>query len=140
MKWDDAIKAVNSRFTYKSDKKNYTIPEVWKFLGKTGEGDCEDYSLTVLWLVCEKNILKFFKLLLTGEYKLHFVKMSSGAGHLVMEHNGMFVDNIVKKPVVKEFLEQHYKYKFVYRYIFPHVVIKMVFGFVIGSVVNLFRR
>lgn len=140
MDWKDAIKAVNSRFKYKRDRENYGISEVWKFLGKTGEGDCEDYSLTVLWLAADQSIVTFFKLLWSGEYRLHYVNTSSGAGHLVMEHKGLFVDNVVKKPVTKDQLVGVLKYKFRYHYRFPHILLKMGVGYVIGSTVNLFRK
>ena len=57
-----AIKTVADRFTYTPDPK-ILIGDVWKVDEPAADGkfhgDCEDFSLTVFWYMCDKNIFSY---------------------------------------------------------------------------------
>lgn len=79
------IKAVNKKFTYKTDEVLYAHEEVWAGgLDEDGFGDCEDYSLEV-----RKKC--------GGD--MYFCRIS-GAGHAVLKlPNGKWIDNVYRKPM-----------------------------------------
>ena len=131
MKIDEALKLLNSKFSYKSDK--YKKFDTWNILHGDGkwEGDCEDYSLTLMWLLSDKNILKFIWNVTTFKFLMWFVTMPSGVGHAVVRINGFYYDNIQKKATTREEMEKQ-GYVFKFPMIFPIVYFKLVSTWVFG--------
>jgi hypothetical protein len=86
---DKAVQLVNTFWQYEPDGRI----DRWAF---RSPGDCENYSLLVL-----KNIAgserEARKWLLRGKAHIWYVKTLSGAGHAVLEYEGRFVDNRIKK-------------------------------------------
>lgn len=129
----EALKILNSKFVYKRDPRYL---DVWTVMHGDGkwEGDCEDYSITLMWLLADRNILKFLWNILVFKQLMWFVKAPSGEGHAVVRINGMYYDNIQRKATTKEELERQ-GYKFVFPMIFPFVYLKLVFSYTIGWLV-----
>lgn len=89
-------------FVYVKDRGEY-----WQILtpGKGGKyrGDCEDFSLTALYLL-EGSLWNFWKALLTRKAKMCFCKYK-GTGHAVLRYEGRYIDNIQKSWNTKQELE-----------------------------------
>jgi len=68
-----AVTRVNDLFVYEYDTVQYDAADYWRVLdvdAEKDEGDCEDYALTVAWLLAERSRFKFLKMLLTGKFKI----------------------------------------------------------------------
>lgn len=97
---DDAIEYVSERFVYQLDKARFT--DAWYVMREQGGhmyGDCEDFALTVFWLMSGKSLLTFlWRLLITSEYELHAVKSngSSTVNHCIASYHGNWFDNWTK--------------------------------------------
>ncbi len=130
MELKEALKLLNSKFKYKSDPRYF---DVWRILtgDKAWEGDCEDYSLTLIWLLSDRNIFKFLWNITTFKYLIWFVKLNNGSGHVVLKIDNLYYDNIQKKGVTKEVLTKQ-GYKLLFPMIFPFVYIKLLLSYTIG--------
>jgi len=123
-----AVEKVNSLFEYEYDKNQYKIADYWRILDVSQEkdqGDCEDYALTVAWLLAGQSKLKFLWMLFTRKIKICFISYSGG-GHAVLQYEGLLVDNWKRTWTPRETYETDYaqyewKYKFYYN---PLVVCK----------------
>lgn len=103
------------KYCYVYDKPNR---DLWHIL-KPDEhgvykGDCEDFALTVLWLLCDKSRIKFWDELIFGDSKLCYVQSKSG-GHAVLKVGDQYIDNWTKEFVSKEEME-----KLGHKFIKPH--------------------
>jgi predicted transglutaminase-like cysteine proteinase len=134
MQIEDALKIINSKFIYKRDKRKYF--DHWKVLygEEKWEGDCEDYSLTLVWLISDRNVLKFLWNI-TFCYILWYVISPNGEGHAIVKIDGFYYDNIQKKATSKkELIDQGYKFKF--PMIFPISHIKLLTSYTIGKLIS----
>lgn len=95
---EDALSAVNQGFHYVSDSDQFYFIDVWRIMDPDRlEGDCEDYALTVLWLLAGQNPTRMAWWLLTRRAKIHFYKHKVyHIGHAGLEYQGKFVDNITR--------------------------------------------
>lgn len=98
MNIEDAIKQVNKTFKYRPDTGRI---DSWKIMQEPYIGDCEDYSLTVLYLTCDKSLLKLLFTLATFKYIMWYVIAPSGEGHVVTQVGDKYFDNIQRKLVLK---------------------------------------
>jgi predicted transglutaminase-like cysteine proteinase len=128
-----AIEKVNSLFEYQLDKEQYNAADYWRVLDVDAEkdqGDCEDYALTVAWLLAGQSRLKFFWMLLTGKFKICYVT-ANGGGHAVLSYDSMMVDNWKRKWCSRWQYEQdyaQYEWKFRYYYHWTMVCKKLIQG------------
>ncbi len=112
--------SLNKRFRYASDKG-----DSWRILAAEGtvSGDCEDYSLTLVWLWERQSLLRFWWALVTFKYLFWHCRSPSGGGHLVVWCRGRgWTDNIQRKLVAK--LPNGYRLRF--PYLFPLVALKFL--------------
>jgi predicted transglutaminase-like cysteine proteinase len=92
-----AQKSVNARFTYISDQKNhgvsehYAIPTVFR---AAFQDDCDGYAMEMIAYLCDYDRDAVVAGLKSGVFKIHRVITERGNGHAVVEHNGLFIDNI----------------------------------------------
>jgi predicted transglutaminase-like cysteine proteinase len=130
---ETALKELNLKFVYKKDGKI----DVWRILDGDGvwEGDCEDYSLTLIWLLSDRNIIKFLWGILTFKYLIWYVKSPNGVGHAIVKINGMYYDNIQKKATSATELKTK-GYKFVFPLFSILALIKLLFSYTIGIVLK----
>lgn len=117
----DAQRSLNKRFTYRSD-----AGENWQILKGDGpvSGDCEDYSLTLIWLAEGKSTVRFWLALLTFKYVLWHCKSPGGAGHaIVWVRRHGWTDNIQRRFVSRDDLRT-LGYKLRFPYLAPLVLLK----------------
>jgi predicted transglutaminase-like cysteine proteinase len=125
------LKELNKKFVYKKDKAQYGSRDAWYIMKEEPyHGDCEDYSLTLLYNIKDRSVIKLLLSLLFRESKICFCKVQ-GVGHAVLYYKGQYIDNIQKKWVEKGTMEMK-GYKFSkWMYIPYQVIIKLVMGFFI---------
>jgi predicted transglutaminase-like cysteine proteinase len=132
MQIDEALQTLNAKFKYKNDTFRWL--DYWRIMANDGdkwEGDCEDYSLTLAWLVSDKDILKFLWNLISFRFLIWYVKSPNGEGHAIIKIDGLYYDNIQKKGVEKSILKEK-GYKFVYPFVLPLFLIKMILASIFG--------
>lgn len=120
---------LNKNFKYVKDSDQYGSRDAWYIMKqKPYHGDCEDYSLTLLYNLKDRSVTKLLLSLLIRESKICFCKVN-GVGHAVLKYKGRYIDNIQRKWVEKEYMEKK-GYDFsIWLYIPYQVIIKLVMGF-----------
>lgn len=116
------LQNLNSRFQYKYDKDQYGRREYWNIMQeKNGPlvGDCEDYSLTLLWYLEGKSYWNFWKALFTRKAQIWFC-LVNGNGHAILKYNGKWIDN-----GVKQWVDGFPQYDLKHRYVIPHIIWKL---------------
>lgn len=116
------LQNLNSRFQYKYDKDQYGRKEHWTIMQQDSGpliGDCEDYSLTLLWYLEGKSMKNFWKALLSGRAEMWFCKVN-GEGHAVLKYNGKWIDN-----GVRQWVDGFPNYDMKYRYMIPLILWKL---------------
>jgi predicted transglutaminase-like cysteine proteinase len=140
MNAEQANKLVASKFKYVTDKLKYGFFETWSVIDiskPVWEGDCEDYSLTVLWLMSDKKKKTFlFNILLSPDYRMNFVKYkATKEGHAVLSYKDKFCDNIQQKWFTKKD-EEYTRYDWKWPIFGFIVCINLVLGKIIKRVVK----
>ena len=132
MEIENALKLLNSKFLYTPDKHKYF--DKWKILTgeETWKGDCEDYSLTLMWLLSDNNLFKFLWNILSFKFLMWHVNYNGG--HAVVKINGLYYDNIQKKGMDKETLNS-LGYDFKFPMFFPFVFVKLLLSYTIGKLI-----
>ena len=123
------LEELNKKFKYQYDRDQYDHRDAWYVMNhEPYNGDCEDYSLTLLFNLKDRKWEKFLLSLLTRESKICHCKIR-GNGHAVLRYKGRYIDNIQKKWCTKQYMENR-DYKFSsWLYIPYQVVIKLIIGF-----------
>lgn len=129
MNINTVVKDIGKKFVYLADKK--FPPDAWYVMPERTDGklcgDCDDFSLTALWLACDASIWKFiWRVIILHSYRLYFAKTINNQKHCVGYAEGMWFDNWTCSAMPKEqFIEKtgHKIYFF-----FPSVLI-LVFMF-----------
>jgi len=94
-------------------------------------GDCDDYAVTALYLMCEGSLFKFWFKLLTFQAMFWFTKSPAGGGHLVLWMRGHgYIDNLDRKWVSRDYMKST-GYKFLFPWLVPFVAMKMLFGIIL---------
>lgn len=126
MHFMEANRRVAERFKYAKDSDQYNFKEVWRVIDTDNpvwEGDCEDYALTVLWLISDRSIIKFlFNILINPKFSIWHVTTERGVGHAILKYEDMYVDNIQRKWFAKT--DKPYK---TYEWLFP-IIPPLIFG------------
>ena len=112
MDFQTAQRDLNNRFVYQADEGEY-----WRILKGDGaiRGDCEDYSLTLIWLLEGRSLLRFWLALITFKYLIWHCTSPDGEGHAVMWVRGVgWTDNIQRRvvPNRKELRALGYRLRF----------------------------
>jgi predicted transglutaminase-like cysteine proteinase len=116
-------KNLNNRFVYINDMK-----DSWNILTKEGKivGDCEDYILTLMYILSSKSCLKMSLSILSMKFVIWYCKSPGGENHVVLWIRGIgWTDNINGKIVKKEDLKKQ-GYKLYYPMLAPVVAAKMI--------------
>jgi hypothetical protein len=98
----------NNLYDYKHDIMSRDLWFVIKPDIETGlyQGDCEDYSLSVLYyVICQESWLKFWWLLFTFQAELCGCDTKTGGGHAVLRYGDQYIDNWTKEWVDREHME-----------------------------------
>lgn len=123
-----SIEYLTNRFVYKSDGK----VDNWQIMQPNADGkyigDCDDFCVTALYFTTG-SLLAFWKALIFGSAKVHYVTTSNGGGHAVLEYEGEFLDNWSLQWVSKGYMEIQYGHKFSkWQFLWFITAIKMLFG------------
>ena len=107
------LEELNSSWAYKYDIDQYAKREHWQIMKEHPYvGDCEDYALTLLYLISGKSMSKFWWNLISGKAQIRRVITKNGGGHAVLRFGDMWADNWTKKFVSWEEMAKlgHKKY------------------------------
>ena len=109
------LEEFNERWVYEVDKV-----DGWSV---TTQGDCDDYALSVAWIMADYSWIKFWFNVWT--FRTTFHRVHTGLEpHIVLRHKGQYIDNITK-----EWQEEHsYRPIFPWVWLAPFVVLKMMLG------------
>ena len=124
-KIEKELQLLAKTFKYVADPKL----DNWQIMSLTNpEGDCDDYAVTALYIVCGGSLFKFWLDILTLKAIFWHTTSPSGGPHLVLYYRGKgYIDNWDRKWVKKQELLD-WGYKFNLPLIFPFPAIKMFFG------------
>lgn len=116
MKAQEALSEVNKFFLYNKDKKLF-IGDSWRILNnKKYHGDCDDFALTVLWLMCDKKISKFiWNVLVLHKFRLYYSRTFTKEPHIIGYADGLWFDNWTQEALDEEkffYRTGHRKYFF----------------------------
>ena len=101
MSFEKELAELNASWKYKYDEDQYASKEYWKIMKEAPYiGDCEDYALTLLWLISNKSMLKFWWNLLTFKAQIRRVKTKNNTGHAILRYGSLYADNWTQKFVV----------------------------------------
>ena len=133
MNKEDAVRQLASCYTYVYDKNQYDSRDAWYVmrpkapLNHDYRGDCEDFSLTLLFHISDNSWRKFWWNLVSRKAKICFCEVRGG-GHAVLRYEGMYADNIQQKFVTLEEL-QNRNYVFSKILFIPYMVaVKLLVG------------
>ena len=123
------LEELNKKFKYRKDRDQYGFRDAWYIMNhEPYHGDCEDYSLTLLFNLKDRKWEKFLLSLLIRESKICHCKVR-GRGHAVLKYKGRYIDNIQKKWCTKAYMENREYVFSSWLYIPYQVVIKLIIGF-----------
>ena len=109
---------LNETWKYRYDDEQYGTREYWTIIKEPPyEGDCEDYALTLLWLMSGKSMINFWINLITMQAQLRRVITENGGGHVVLRVGNLYADNWTKEFVTWEEMEStcgHKKHLWLY--------------------------
>lgn len=134
MNIQQALKILNSKFVYTAETSRWI--DKWRILRGTDKlyGDCEDYALTLMWLVYNQSVIKLLVNLTLCKFVLWHVTSPSGEGHAIVRYKQLYYDNIQRRGVTKDdLLAQGYKFKF--PMLFPYAYLRLVISYTIGRIV-----
>jgi len=132
MELNEAIKTVNDRFRYQSDSK--FILDSWAVMQERDgllKGDCEDYSLTVLWYLNDCSLFKFIKnVIILHKHRMYYVKaLPDNGGHAVANVGGLWFDNWTKEALTEDVFFEKTKHRKMFMYFMPLMIPFFVYGF-----------
>ena len=132
-----AVNYVASKFVYKKDPKIFDYWSVMQEQNDQMKGDCDDFALTCLWKVCDRNLIKFFiNVFVLHKYRIYFCKTQTGELHAVGYAQGLYFDNWTRQALPKqEFLEKT-NHKIYFFFVSP----MMVFPMILGLLLTYFRK
>lgn len=89
------VEHVHDNFQYRTDKyKYFDFYNIMKMDGGKFTGDCEDFSLTVLWFYYGQSWWKFIlNVLILHRSFLWHARTSTGGGHAIGYCDGVYFDN-----------------------------------------------
>lgn len=120
-----ALKDLNTRFIYRSDTR-----EKWRILKDAGTvwGDCEDYGLTLAWILSGRSMTRFWINILTFRFVIWHCLSPRGVGHAILwVHGHGWVDNIQRRFVSRrELRNKGYKLRY------PHNAVTIALKFALS--------
>jgi hypothetical protein len=137
MELNSAIKEVSDKFVYTADKTENFMGDNWFVMKEAGGkyyGDCEDFSLTVMYLLAGSNMLRLLWNIFIGKYKLHAVA-SNGViiNHCVGEIDNIWFDNWVMSVKNKDEFFNQTKHIYGNRISFFTIFSKLIMGKLFGK-------
>lgn len=116
----DALDALRARFIYRSD-----IREKWRILRDEGQvwGDCEDFSLTLAWLISGRILWRFWWNAITFRFIIWHCVTEQGEQHACIWVRGKgWADNIYSTWSKRK------RFKLIFPWIAPMLALKLLIG------------
>ena len=121
------VQAFNTKWKYRADKEQYGMADAWKIIYNANHegkfvGDCEDYSLSILYRLCGQSHLKMWWMLITHQAGICLVGPSKWkVSHAVLRYKGEYVDNWTKKFGPKSAIEKNHTFHIVFGLSLIHI-------------------
>lgn len=131
MTLDQAIAHVNQRFRYTADPRSFFTDYWFVMQDRDGvmQGDCDDYAITVLWLLCGGSFWQFvWNVLVLHQYRLHRVRTRNGEYHVVTQVGNTWYDNWTRRAVSREQLFAETGHQYAMWYVSPVIAWFMTWG------------
>lgn len=126
---EDALAELNATWKYRYDTEQYLSRDFWTIMKEPPyEGDCEDYALTLLWLMNDKSMRKFWWSLITYKAQMRRVITRNGGGHVVLKMGDSYCDNWTKEFVTWDVMSELGHKKNWWFYTPLDVAVKMLVG------------
>lgn len=123
------VKNLFKKFVYREDRKH--LWDQWFVMKENGGryyGDCDDFTITGLWLLCDRSFWKFvWRVLVTHRYKIHRVRTASGT-HVVAEVDGLWFDNWVGTMLPKDEFFKTTGHQYLKQYWSPYIASCLLVG------------
>jgi len=116
------VKDFTSKWKYRKDKDQFGMADAWKIIYSPDAedkfvGDCEDYSLSILYRLCGESHLKLWWMLLTHQAGICLVGPSKWkVSHAVLRYKGIYVDNWTRKFGPKSEIEKNHTFHWFFGY------------------------
>jgi len=138
---DKIVSSFTSKWKYKIDKDQFGAADSWKIIYSADDkgkfvGDCEDYSLSILYRLCGESHLKMWWMLLTHQAGICLVGPSKWkVSHAVLRYKGEYVDNWTRKFGGKDKIEKNHTFHVFYGYGWAYqVAIKMIISKLVRTI------
>ena len=138
---DKIVSTFTSKWKYKLDKDQFGAADSWKIIYSADAdgkfvGDCEDYSLSILYRLCGESHLKMWWMLLTHQAGICLVGPSKWkVSHAVLRYKGEYVDNWTRKFGAKNNIEKNHTFHVFYGYGWAYqVAIKMIISKIVRTI------
>ena len=130
------VKEIAKNFQYKADMFKFLD---WWFILREWDGklvgDCEDFSLTAIWRLCNRNVLAFlWKVVITHQYRIYFCMTAKGERHAVGYAQDLWFDNWTLEALPKEEFLQKTGHKIKFFIPGPLIIINMILGALVRNV------
>ena len=125
---DKHVDHLNQTWKYLYDTDQYGSRDYWTIMKEPPyEGDCEDYALTLLWLMSGKSMVHFWFNIITMKVQLRRVITDNGkgGGHVVLKIGNLYIDNWTKRFVSWEEMDKLGHKKYLWMYDPMSVILKM---------------
>lgn len=125
---DKHVDHLNQTWKYLYDTDQYGSLDHWTIMKEPPyEGDCEDYALTLLWLMSGKSMVHFWFNIITMKVQLRRVITDNGkgVGHVVLKIGNLYIDNWTKRFVSWEEMDKLGHKKCLWMYDPILVILKM---------------
>ncbi len=109
MQIEEIVKDIAKKFEYKADMFRFLD---WWFVLREWDGklvgDCEDFSLTAIWRLCNRSVMKFlWKVVILHQYRIYFGITPKGEFHAIGYAQDLWFDNWSLEALPKDkFLEK----------------------------------
>ena len=128
-KLNRCVDELNETWKYRYDDEQYGTREYWTIMREPPyEGDCEDYALTLLWLISDKSLLTFWWNLITFKAQIRRVITKNGGGHAILRIGDLYADNWSKAFVDWSVMEGYGHKKYLWWYSPIGVLLKFFMG------------
>ena len=117
------VKDFTSKWKYRTDKEQVGMADAWKIIYSPDAkgkfvGDCEDYSLSILYRLCGESHLKLWWMLITHQAGICLVGKESKwkVSHAVLRYKGEYLDNWTRKFGPKSGIEKNHHFHWFFGY------------------------
>lgn len=128
---EKASSIVNAKFRYKTDPEQYSWRDAWRIIPPSGEGDCEDYSISIIFELAERKWWKFILYILLHKATIYHVKTPNN--HAVLRVGDKYIDNRFQIWMDKE---DYSTYSFKFPYPGFIVLLQLLIGYLIVIMKN----